>query len=372
MEDQRGVIQGLNVRLKGFLEHMDQLQETNMRLEGQIVDWGLRKGAVLRDWSREENTVNGLRAQVSQLLVENAQLALESDSMKSRAAAIQARCACEERQTQRLEQQVALLRETKRRAEETTGQLEADLCHSMTELQDMKQEFNQACWSLQQQQQQQQQSGSGDALLACGSWDAPLALTATTAAGAEEDGRGMELAQLLDQFRAQCGQPGPGEGTPGPGAVSTPAPGSTGPAGSGGARAAASSSSSSVAQTNGGAFPEEEAAWVQVNLGGAALREARAELTQARKQWRSLQVEMETLHALEKGLEGSLLQTQQLYSSQLQDLSQVIGRLESELEQVRGGLAGQRQRHRLLLNTKMRLEREIATYRRLLDREEGR
>ena len=66
------------------------------------------------------------------------------------------------------------------------------------------------------------------------------------------------------------------------------------------------------------------------------------------------------------------MHTQQLYSSQLQDLSQVIGRLEGELEQVRDGLAGQRQRHRLLLNTKMRLEHEIATYRRLLDREEGR
>jgi len=64
MEDQQGVIRGLNVRLKGFLEHMDRLQETNMRLEGQIADWGLRKGAVLGDWSREENTVNGLRAQV--------------------------------------------------------------------------------------------------------------------------------------------------------------------------------------------------------------------------------------------------------------------------------------------------------------------
>lgn len=37
---------------------------------------------------------------------------------------------------------------------------------------------------------------------------------------------------------------------------------------------------------------------MQVSLGGAALREARAELAEARKQWRSLQVEIETLHAL--------------------------------------------------------------------------
>lgn len=49
----------------------------------------------------------------------------------------------------------------------------------------------------------------------------------------------------------------------------------------------------------------------------------------------------------------------------------IVG-LERELEQVRGGLATQRQRHSQLLNTKMRLEREIATYRRLLEREEGR
>uniref|UniRef100_A0A3Q0TGE2 Keratin 222 n=1 Tax=Amphilophus citrinellus TaxID=61819 RepID=A0A3Q0TGE2_AMPCI len=115
---------------------------------------------------------------------------------------------------------------------------------------------------------------------------------------------------------------------------------------------------------------QEEAAWAQVSLGGAALREARAELAEARKQWHCLQVEIETLHAMEKGLETSLQHTQQLYSSQLQDLSQVISGLESELEQVRSGLATQRQRHSQLLNTKMRLEREIATYRRLLEREE--
>lgn len=109
-----------------------------------------------------------------------------------------------------------------------------------------------------------------------------------------------------------------------------------------------------------------------MSLGGAALREARAELVEARKQWHSLQVEIQTLHALEKGLEGSLQTTQREYSSQLQGLSQVISSLEGELEQVRGGLACQRQRHSQLLNTKMKLEREITTYRRLLEREEGR
>lgn len=47
---------------------------------------------------------------------------------------------------------------------------------------------------------------------------------------------------------------------------------------------------------------QEEAAWAQVSLGGAALREARAELAEARRQWHSLQVEIETLHALVRKL----------------------------------------------------------------------
>ncbi|XP_049901381.1 keratin, type I cytoskeletal 18-A [Epinephelus moara] len=352
LQDSSRTMWGLNARLKGFLEQVNRLQEANQRLEAQIAEWGVRSTSHSRDWSQQEQTVKDLRTQVGNLLMENAQLALQSDSMKSRAAAIQARCETEEVNTRRLEQQVALLRESKRKADQNSITLQADLRHSMTELQEMHQEFE-AARAL-----QLQQAGSCDALLA----------TATAAAGGEEeDGTGMELTQLLDRIRAQCDQgrlPGLGERHLGLGAVSNPLPGLVGPSRSGAAAAAAS-------RTHG-VLSEEEAAWTQVSLGGAALREARAELAEARRQWHSLQVEIETLHAMEKGLESSLQNTQRLYSTQLQDLSQVIAGLESELEQVRSGLATQRQRHSQLLNTKMRLEREIGTYRRLLEREEGR
>ncbi|XP_044046387.1 keratin, type I cytoskeletal 18-A isoform X2 [Siniperca chuatsi] len=352
LQDSSHNMWGLNTRLKGFLEQVNRLQEANRRLEAQIADWGVRSTSRSRDWSQQEQTVKELRAQVGKLLMENAQLALQSDSMKSRAAAIQARCETEERNTVRLEQQVALLRESKREADQSSVTLQADLRRSMTELQEMHQEFE-AARAL-----QLQRADSCNALLE----------TATAAARGEEDGTGMELTQLLDRIRAQCDQnrlPGPGERHLSLGAVSYSLPGLVGPSRSGAAAAAAS-------RTPRGALSEEEAAWAQVSLGGAALREARAELAEARRQWHSLQVEIETLHALEKGLESSLQNTQRLYSSQLQDLSQVITGLESELEQVRSGLATQRQRHSQLLNTKMRLEREIATYRRLLEREEGR
>lgn len=58
---------------------------------------------------------------------------------------------------------------------------------------------------------------------------------------------------------------------------------------------------------------QEEAAWAQVSLGGDALREARAELAEARKQWHALQVEIETLHAL--------VRTRSKHNSQISTLS---------------------------------------------------
>jgi len=74
----------------------------------------------------------------------------------------------------------------------------------------------------------------------------------------------------------------------------------------------------------------------------------------------------------ERSLKSSLHHTQLQYSVQLKDLSRSVRSLESELETVRDGLEVQRRNHSQLLNTKMRLEREIATYRKLLEHEEGR
>ncbi|XP_047221013.1 keratin, type I cytoskeletal 18 [Girardinichthys multiradiatus] len=353
LQDSSHAMWGLNARLKSFMEQVNRLQEANHQLEAQIAEWSIRTASGSQNWSKQEQTIKELRSQICNLLMENAQLALQSDNMRSKATAIQARCETEERTTRRLEQQVALLREAKREADERSMTLQAECHHSMTELQQMDQDFMAA------QALQLQRASSCDALLAA----------AAAAGREEEDGTGMELTQLLDQIRAQCNQSRPtglAERHLGLGTVSDPAPGLVVPSRSGGGAAAAAS------RTHRRALTEEEAAWAQVSLGGAALKEARAELAEARKQWRSLQVEIETLHALEKGLECSLQHTQELYTSQLHDLSQVITRLESELEQVRSDLVTQRQRHSQLLNTKMRLEREIATYRRLLEREEGR
>ncbi|NWQ93504.1 KT222 protein, partial [Burhinus bistriatus] len=103
-----------------------------------------------------------------------------------------------------------------------------------------------------------------------------------------------------------------------------------------------------------------------------ALKAARAELCEARRQWHHMQIEIESLHAVEKGLERSLRATEQQYHMQLQNLEAEIECLEKELLDVRRGIEKQLQEHEILLNTRMKLEEEIATYRSLLEQEENR
>lgn len=69
LQDSSHTMWGLNARLKGFLEQVNRLQETNQRLEAQITDWGIRSTSRSRDWSQQEQTVNELRAQVRLRLV---------------------------------------------------------------------------------------------------------------------------------------------------------------------------------------------------------------------------------------------------------------------------------------------------------------
>lgn len=71
-------MRGLDVRLKGFLEQVNRLQEANQRLEAQIVNWGVRGTSHSQDWSKQEQTVSQLRAQVRLL-----RLSRSFESLKS-------------------------------------------------------------------------------------------------------------------------------------------------------------------------------------------------------------------------------------------------------------------------------------------------
>ncbi|XP_042561718.1 phakinin [Clupea harengus] len=86
----------------------------------------------------------------------------------------------------------------------------------------------------------------------------------------------------------------------------------------------------------------------------------------------SLQAETESMRALKRGLENSLNDAKHWHDIELQNLGSVIGKLESELGDVRADIEQQRRDYETLLSNKMKLELEIGTYHGILDGEESR
>ncbi|KAM4604697.1 phakinin [Polymixia lowei] len=86
----------------------------------------------------------------------------------------------------------------------------------------------------------------------------------------------------------------------------------------------------------------------------------------------SLQAETESIRALKRGLENSLSDAKHWHDIELQNLGSVIGKLEAELTDVRSDIEQQRRDYETLMSNKMRLEQEIGTYHGILDGEENR
>ncbi|XP_069504806.1 phakinin [Ambystoma mexicanum] len=86
----------------------------------------------------------------------------------------------------------------------------------------------------------------------------------------------------------------------------------------------------------------------------------------------SLQAETESLRTLKRGLENSLQDAKHWHDIELQNLGSVITKLEAELEEIRGDREQQQRDRENLLTNKMQLEKEISEYHCLLDGEEKR
>ncbi|XP_039672883.1 phakinin isoform X2 [Perca fluviatilis] len=98
----------------------------------------------------------------------------------------------------------------------------------------------------------------------------------------------------------------------------------------------------------------------------------KAECNDAGCKIQSLQVETESIRALKRGLENSLGDARHWHDMELQNLGSVVAKLEAELSDVHGEIEQQRRDYDTLLSNKQRLEQEIAMYHGVLDGEESR
>ncbi|XP_044527818.1 keratin, type I cytoskeletal 23 isoform X1 [Gracilinanus agilis] len=88
-----------------------------------------------------------------------------------------------------------------------------------------------------------------------------------------------------------------------------------------------------------------------------------------RRTFQALEIDLQTQRNKKCALEGMLTDTKSRYSCQLQHMQQIISHYEEELMQLRHDLERQNNEYKILLGIKTHLEKEIATYRHLMEGE---
>uniref|UniRef100_A0A8C2N0Q1 IF rod domain-containing protein n=1 Tax=Cricetulus griseus TaxID=10029 RepID=A0A8C2N0Q1_CRIGR len=104
-----------------------------------------------------------------------------------------------------------------------------------------------------------------------------------------------------------------------------------------------------------------------VTTQSAEIRDAETTLTDPRRTFQALEIDLDAMKNQKISLENSLRDVEARYSAQMEQLNGVLLHLELELAQTLAEGQRQTQEYEALLNIKVKLKAEIATYRHLLE-----
>ncbi|KAM6038562.1 peripherin isoform 3-T3 [Theristicus caerulescens] len=108
------------------------------------------------------------------------------------------------------------------------------------------------------------------------------------------------------------------------------------------------------------------------NRNHEALRLAKQEMNESRRQIQSLTCEVDGLKGMNEALQRQMQEMEDEFGEEIGSYQDVVGRLEQEIQQMKEEMARHLREYQDLLNVKMALDIEIATYRKLLEGEESR
>ncbi|XP_051865435.1 keratin, type I cytoskeletal 18-like [Pristis pectinata] len=312
ISNQKETMQDLNDRLASYLDKVRNLESANAELEHQIKEHMDAKGPSTRDLSAYEKPLNDLRKEVFDMTVDNARLILQIDNARLAADDFRVKWESELAIRQSVENDINGLR---RVIDDTNiGRL-----HLETEIESLKEELIYIRKNHEEEIKALRSQVSDSSVQV--EVDSP---------------RGPDLTKIISEIREQYEK---------------------------------------VAQKN----KDDAENWFKVQMethtveaqqNNDALEGARGQVSELRRQIQSLDVDLQSLLSIKNSLEGTLRDTEQRNEMELQKLNGIIASLESDLMQLHNEMQAHTEQYKNLLDIKMKLEAEIATYRRLLDGED--
>ncbi|OCT59869.1 keratin, type I cytoskeletal 19 [Xenopus laevis] len=307
--NEKHTMQNLNDRLATYLDKVRSLEKANSQIELQIKDWyGKNSGVGQKDYQDYYKTIEDLKTEILNRTMVNAEILLNIDNAKLAAADFRLKFESEQSLRIGVEKDIVGLR----KLIDDLNIERIDLEHQYEFLQEnlayLKKSHEEEAGVLRNQ--------------------------ITGKVTVEMDAApSVDLAKVLADMRTQC------EEVVG-----------------------------KIKQDAKQQF-ETQIEEVNVQIGGnvAELEKHRSSVNEIKRHIQSLDIELQSELSKKDALSATLDNINAQYASQLLQIQNAIKNIEEQLIQIRSDMSRQSQEYEILLNIKIRLEREIETYRRLLE-----
>ncbi|XP_066444101.1 keratin, type I cytoskeletal 47 kDa-like [Eleutherodactylus coqui] len=312
--DEKGTMQNLNDRLATYLSKVRELEEANADLESKIREWyeqHKNDNKVDRDYSKYYQTIEDLQKQIQAAAVANSSTVLQIDNARLAADDFKLKFENEHCLRQNVEADINGLRKV-------LDDLNLAKCDLESQVEGLTEEI----MSLKKNHEEEMKSLQG----------ATGQLTVEMKAAP-----GIDLNEVLNNMRRDYEE------------------------------LAEKNRRDAEAQFNEAC----KALRQEISSGAEQIQTSKSEITDLRRSLQSLEIELQAALAMKKNLESSLSETEGNYCVQLGKIQEKISALEIQLCEVRSDMESQSLEYDQLLDAKSRLEKEIETYRSLLDGESG-
>ncbi|KAM4844987.1 keratin, type I cytoskeletal 16 [Thomomys bottae] len=311
--NEKVTMQNLNDRLATYLDKVRALEEANADLEVKIRDWYQRqRPSETKDYSPYFRTIEDLKSKIIAATIENAQPILQIDNARLAADDFRSKYEHELNLRQGVDADINGLRRVLDDLTLGRADLEMQIESLKEELAYLKKNHEEEMLAL------RGQTGG----------DVNVEMDAAP---------GVDLSRILNEMRDQYEQ---------------------------------------MAEKN----RRDAEAWFlskteelnrEVASNSELIQSGRSEVTELRRVFQGLEIELQSQLSMKASLENSLEETKGRYCMQLSQIQGLIGGVEEQLAQLRCEMEQQSQEYKMLLDVKTRLEQEIATYRRLLEGEDA-